>query len=298
MLFQRLIWCALGLALLLGSVQSVLQQFQTVPIILAAEVYEGAKVEPGAAPAAAATAAAPAPAAAAHQHAAGTPAHEHAAPAVPAIAAAPAAPVAEAAHEHGAEEWAPADGLERNGWTWVANVLHALSMALLALAVMAVWTWKRGSATSNVKLAFAVATAGWLSIHLWPSLGLHAEIPGMDAAPLQARQAWWLLAVGCAASACAVMAFSQRGWRIVVALLLLAVPFVIGAPHHSGDPLAGFSGEAHMKLEALGHQFILATHLLSISFWGLLGALSAWIYPRWLKPVVASYQPEPAVATA
>lgn len=293
MLFQRLIWVALGVALLLGSVQSVLQQFQTVPIILAAEVFEEAKSEPAATPAAAAPAAA-----AAHEHAPGTPAHEHAAPA--GTAAAPAATAAaEPAHEHGGDEWSPANGFERNGWTWIANVLHALSMSLLALAVMSVWTWKRGDAVGNYKLAFAVAVAGWLSLHLWPSMGLHAEIPGMEAAPLQARQAWWVLAVGSAALACAMLAFSQRGWRIVPALALLALPFVIGAPQHSGDPLAGFSGEAHMKLEALGGQFIWATTVLSISFWGLMGLFCAFAYPRWLKPLVASYQlPAATPATA
>lgn len=296
MLFQRLIWCALGVALLLGSVQSVLQQFQTVPIILAAEVFEDAKAEPAKAEAAPA-ATAPVAAAAAHEHAPGTPAHAHPAPA--AAPAAPAAAVAaEPAHEHGAQEWSPANGFERNGWTWVANVLHALSMSLLALSLMALWTWKRGEATGDYRLAFAVAAAGWLSIHFWPSLGLHAEVPGMEAAPLQARQAWWALAVVSAALACATLAFSNRSWRIVPALVLLVLPFVVGAPQLNGDALAGFTGDAHAQLEVLGKQFIWATTWLSISFWGVMGLLCALAYPRWVKPVVTGYRPTPGLAAA
>jgi predicted cobalt transporter CbtA len=45
MIFQRLIWAALAVAVLVGSVQSGVQQLQAVPIILAAEVFEGQKVE-------------------------------------------------------------------------------------------------------------------------------------------------------------------------------------------------------------------------------------------------------------
>ena len=54
MIFQRLIWAALAVAVLVGSVQTGVQQLQAVPIILAAEQFESQKVEvaaPTAAPA-------------------------------------------------------------------------------------------------------------------------------------------------------------------------------------------------------------------------------------------------------
>lgn len=273
MLFQRLIWCALGVALLLGSAQTMLQRLQTVPLILAAEVFEESKTET--APLA------PEAATATHTHADAT-AHEH---------------------EHGsAEEWSPAEGFERTAWTWVANVLHAFSMALLALATMGFWAYRRAvkslSETHGVKLAFAVAASGWLSLHFWPSLGLHAELPGMDAAALQARQAWWVLAVGCSGLACAAVAFGTRTWKFAVAALLLAVPFVVGAPQHSGDALAGFSGEAHAQMAELERQFVWATTWLSLSFWVLLGALNAWVFTRWLKPALADVRPGVSTTTA
>ncbi len=256
MLFQRLIWAALATALLVGSVQSGVQQWQAVPIILAAEAYEGQKAEAPAQPLAPA----------AHTHAAGV-APEH-------------------AHDHGsAEAWTPADGAERIFWTWVANVLHAFSMALLVFAVMGVCLW-RGTTLRSLPLALLVAASGWLSFHFWPSLGLHAEIPGMDAARLGSRQGWWLLAAGCAALACVSLAGLRSPLRWAAAAAWLALPFVVGAPHITADPLAGFSGAAQLALRDLGVQFIWATTWVSLSFWACMGLVCGAAFQRWLRPLL------------
>lgn len=258
MMFQRLIWAALAAALLVGSVQSGVQQWQAVPIILAAEVNEGQKAEAPAAPVAAAP----------HAHAEGVaPAHEH---------------------EHGAaEEWVPADGAERIFWTWTANVLHAFSMALLVFAVMGVCLW-RGTALRPLPLGLLVAAAGWLSFHFWPSLGLHAEIPGMDAARLGSRQGWWVLAAGSAGLACASLAGLRSPLRWAAATAWLALPFVVGAPHITADPLAGFSGPAQVQLRELGTQFIWATTWVSLSFWASMGCVCSAAFQRWLRPVLVA----------
>jgi cobalt transporter subunit CbtA len=260
MIFQRLIWAALAAALLVGSVQSGVQQLQAVPIILAAEVFENQKVETPK-PAAAL---APAPVAAtAHTHADG------------------------AAHSHAdeASEWSPADGAERIFWTWVANVLHAFSMALLVFVVMGL-SLARGSNLRSLTLAAWVAAAGWLTFHFWPSLGLHAEIPGMDAARLGSRQGWWVLAAASAALACGSLAMLRNPWRWAAAAAWLAVPYVVGAPHITGDPLAGFSGEAQAALRQLGTQFIWATTWVSLSFWMSLGLAGGLAFQRWVRPAL------------
>ena len=258
MIFPRLIWAALAAALLVGSVQSAVQQWQAVPIILAAEMYEGQKAEAPATPVAAAP----------HAHAEGVaPAHEH---------------------EHGAaKEWAPADGAERIFWTWTANVLHAFSMALLVFAVMGVCLW-RGTAARSLPLALLVTASGWLSFHFWPSLGLPAEIPGMDAARLGSRQGWWVLAVVSAGLACASLAGLRSPLRWAAATAWLALPFVVGAPHITADPLAGFSGEAQAQLRQLGTQFIWATTWVSLSFWLSMGLMCGAAFQRWLRPVLAA----------
>ncbi|WP_394789244.1 CbtA family protein [Rhodoferax sp.] len=259
MIFQKLIWAGLAVAVVVGSVETGVQRLQAAPLILAAEVYEEQKAE------------APAPAdvltASAHAEAA---AHEH-----------------EHEHEHGgAPEWEPANGAERIGWTWVANVLHAFSMALLVFAVMGVWVYQRGAKLASLPLACLVAAAGGISFNLWPSLGLHAEVPGMEAAPLHARQLWWVLAMGSATLACAVLGFGRGAWRWIAAAALLALPFVVGAPELEGDALAGYSPEAHAALEQLGKQFIWATSWVAASFWVTMGVASGLAFQRWVRPSV------------
>lgn len=257
MVFQRLIWAALATAVVVGSVQTGVQRWQATPLILAAEVYEAQKAET------------PEPVApAAHVHAEAAAPHEHA-----------------HSHDHGAaKEWEPENGFERIGWTWVANSLHAFSMALLVFAVMGVWLYQRGAAVGSLALAAWVAAAGFVSLHLWPSLGLHAEVPGMEAAPLQARQVWWVLAVGSAAGACAVAGFARASWRWLVAAALLALPFVVGAPQLQGDALPGFGPEARAALEQLGAQFIWATTWVALSFWVSMGVVGGLAFQRWVRP--------------
>jgi cobalt transporter subunit CbtA len=286
MIFTRLIWSSLAVALAVGTVQTGVQLWQAAPLIRSAEVYEGQKAEisaPVAAPVFASVAA-PEQAVAAHPHAPGTSAHEHPQAAVQQQVQA-MAPVQE--HEHGAaKEWEPDNGAERIGWTWVANTLHAFSMALLVFAIMGVWRYQRGTALTALQLAGFVAGAGWLSFYLWPTLGLPAEVPGMDAAPLHARQLWWILAVGSAGMSCALMGFAKGNWRWPAAAVLLALPVVGGAPHLQGDALAGFNPIAKAALGQMVQQFAWATTWVAVSFWLSMGLACGLAFQRWLQPVL------------
>lgn len=273
MLFRRLVWCSLLAALLVGSLQFAVQRWQALPIILAAERFEDQRA---------------ATSVPVHGHAreveGSTDAQEHA-----------------AEHHHDESSWSPADGVERSFWTWVANVLHAFSMALLVFAVMGACVWRRGAQGGRggrgdiVRLASVVAAAGWLSLHLWPSLGLTADVPGMETADLRARQTWWLLAVASAAGACGVLAFCTGRWRWFAAAALLALPFVVGAPQVA-DPLAGFNGEAHAQLAQLGRDFGWATTWVSLSFWASLAVVGGAVFARWLQPALAAMRSEAGVA--
>ncbi len=249
MLFQRLVWSGLAAAVIVGSLQTGVQRWQAVPIIQAAEAYESQKTQ-------APTMAASHDTAKAHSHA-----HD----------AAPA--------------WEPAEGVERTFWSWVANLLHAFSMALLVFVAMGVGLW-RGASMRSMPLAALVAAAGALSFHVWPSLGLPAEIPGMDAARLGSRQGWWVLAAGCAALACAGVAGLRTAWRWPVAAALLALPFVIGAPHIAADPFAGFGTEAQAALRALDARFVVATNWIALSFWVSMAVVCGVLFERWLRPAI------------
>jgi cobalt transporter subunit CbtA len=284
LIFPRLVWSSLAVALLVGTVQTGVQRWRAAPLILAAEAYENQKdqksevpylvVEPVNAPAAASLQPV------VHTHAAGTPAHDD-----PQAAVQQQAKVAE--HEHGvAKEWEPKNGAERVGWTWVANALHAFSMALVVFAVMGVWRLWRGTALAALPLAGLVAAAGWLSFHLWPTLGLPAEVPGMESAPLHARQLWSVLAVGSAAAACTLVGFGRAKWRWLAAAVLLALPFVVGAPHLQGDALAGYSPQTRAALEQLLQQFFWATTWVALSFWLSISLACGLAFQQWLQPVL------------
>ncbi|MDB5941967.1 MAG: hypothetical protein JWQ13_1533 [Ramlibacter sp.] len=258
MLLRRLIWCALLTALLVGSVQLAVGRWQAVPIVLAAEVFESRKLH------------------AEHPHT-----HEQ---------------IAAPGHAHGDPNPTAAGSGERTAWTWVAHVLHGFSMALLMFSVMGWWVWKRGAPMGTARVALAVAAAGLLSMDLWPALGLPAEIPGMDAAALGSRQAWWVLAATSAALACAALAgvaakSVPSHWRWLIAAALLALPFMVGAPQPPGDPLAGFDAQTRAQLQDLQREFIWATRWTSLAFWTSLGGIGGWVFARWLKPAIAPGRP-------
>lgn len=287
MLLRRLIWTALAVALVVGSAQALLQQWLAVPLILAAEVFEDA----------------PAPTATPELAMAAVPlhgeaGHDHAIHHDPALNAAAPVALAEAhEHEHDEDAWAPADGTERTFWTWAASVLDTLALSLLALAAMtgALLLAKQRQQTlpRALPLGLLVGAAGWLSLHLWPTLGLPAELPGMQAADLAARQGWWLLAVACAASACALAGLARGHWRWLAAVALLTLPFLVGAPHVA-DALADFGPEARAQMEALEQQFHTATHLLAIAQWLGIGLVGGLLFGRWVQPVLR----QPSLAPA
>ena len=277
------------MASLVGAVQTGVQRWQAAPLILAAEVYEAQKSQtPGAfAPMGASTTeptTVPALAIAGHTHAPGTAAHDHAKTAVQPPTQVEIPALDPDRSNSTAKAWEPANGAERIAWTWVANGLHAFSMALLVFAVMGVWRYRRGTALTAMQLSGCVAAAGWLSFYLWPTLGLPAEVPGMDAAPLHDRQFWWALAAGSAGVACALVAFAKGSWRWPAAVVLLALPFALGAPHIQGDALTGFSPTAHAALGQLAQKFGWATTWVSLSFWSGMGLACGLAFQRWLQP--------------
>jgi cobalt transporter subunit CbtA len=228
-LFQRLFFAVLISGLISGAAMAALQQWRIVPLILAAETYEDA-----------------APAAAADH------AHEAAAP----------------AHDHGADEWKPAEGLERSLFTVAATMFASLGFAFV-LSAASVLTGFEVTARNGV----IWGVAGFAIFQLAPALGLAPELPGMPAADLLARQIWWW---GTAlATATAIFGIARfRNWpAVVVGIVLILLPHVIGAPqlvgeHHSDVP-------AHLATE-----FAATTLFVGCAFWVMLGPLYGYLVER------------------
>ena len=99
-LFRNVVFAAALSGLLAGLVLAALQSFATVPLILEAEAFESAGLQ-------------------AHDHGSGDAPHDHAS----------AAP-----HDHGEGAWAPADGLERLGWSVAFNAVSGVGFALVLMA--------------------------------------------------------------------------------------------------------------------------------------------------------------------
>lgn len=224
-----------------GVFVTLVHHVGTVPIILQAETYETAGEE------AAPPAAAPAAAVAAAEQ-------DH------------------ADHDHGAEAWAPQDGIERTAYTLFADILTGIGFALLLVAAYAIHggevDWRRG---------LHWGLAGFAAFTLAPGLGLPPEVPGTEAAPLFDRQVWWVATALATGGGLALIFLTRNALWALAGIVLLVLPHVYGAPHP-----AEFQSLAP---EALAHDFIVAAVITSLLFWIVLGALTGFLYQR-LRPAV------------
>ena len=114
--------------------------------------------------------------------------------------------------------------------------------------------------------------AGFAAFSLAPAMGLELEPPGVEAAALQARQLWW---IGCALATVAGLALLAYGNGVlprIAALVLLALPHIIGAPH-----LPEFTGIIPPELSS---GFAARSLGIGLVAWVTLGGLSVWFWDR------------------
>jgi cobalt transporter subunit CbtA len=247
-LFRKLIFTAALAGLIAGVLAVALYMVATVPVILKAEVYEKAADEAAAASvgSTATTSDASAPA----EEMAGM-SHDE--------------------HEHGAGEWEPADGFQRNAFTALAEILTAVGYALLLVSAFAL----RGGQMNWQKGLFW-GLAGFVAFTLAPGLGLPPEVPGTQAAPLLERQIWWVFTAAAAGGGLACLFLGRKALWCVAGLALLVVPHVIGAPQLEHAQSAA--------PESVAHEFVVAVVITSLLFWAALGTLSGHFYQRIVKP--------------
>ena len=231
---RRLVFAAACAGLLTGLLVTVMHQVGTVPVILRAEVYERAADAKRDAGQAAQ------PAAAAHDH---------------------------AAHDHEDAGWQPRDGLERTAYTVLADILAAVGYGLLLAAAFAL---RGGEVTWRIGLWWGLA--GFAAFTLAPGLGLPPEVPGTEAAPLLSRQLWWVATAALTAGGLALLAYGKRWVWSALAVLLIALPHLWGAP----QPIEPGSAAP----EALAHQFVVAVTVISFLTWAALGSSTAYFYRR------------------
>lgn len=176
------------------------------------------------------------------------------------------------AHTHGAEagaeEWEPQDGLERTLYTSTATVATAIGFALILLAGMLV----TGDPITE-RRAMAWAAAAFAAMGLAPAVGLSPEVPGMAAAELASRQAWWAATALATAVALWLILRTDTIWLRLLAVPILLAPHVWGAPqlaeaHHSSVP-------AH-----LAAQFAATSLAVQAVLWLLTGFFVGFLWRR------------------
>jgi len=170
-----------------------------------------------------------------------------------------------------APEWEPGEGLERSLYTLLADVVTGIGFAFLLAGAIAL----SGRAV-DARTGMAWGLAGFAVFFAAPALGLAPELPGMQAAGLGARQAWWLLTAAATAAGIAAIAFAPRPAVKALGVALLALPHVVGAPH----PVLT-SGPLPAELAA---QFAAATLVITGLFWLVLGGLTGYFYRRFERP--------------
>ncbi|MGE5147900.1 MAG: CbtA family protein [Candidatus Eiseniibacteriota bacterium] len=170
-------------------------------------------------------------------------------------------------HDHGADAWQPAEGIERMAFTAGADILTAIGFALL-LSGAYVLSGRR--VTWRVGLVWGLA--GFAAFALAPSLGQPPELPGAPATALAPRQAWWIATAGLTAAGLGLLLLYRRPWSAALAILLIVAPHLWGAPAPSVETSAVPDGLSRSFIVA-----VMATNLLS---WMLLGSLTGYLHQR------------------
>lgn len=241
-LFQRIFFAAVLSGLAAGLAMSAVQQWRVVPLILEAETYESGAAD--------------------HTHAPGIPAHSH------------ASELADG-HVHDADAWAPQDGVERTFYTVLANTLGGIGFAFLLVAVSVL-----AGLPITARNGVIWGIGGFAAVQLAPAIGLPPELPGMAAAELGIRQAWWL-GTALATGAGLIVLAKLRNWTgLGVAAVLVLAPHVIGAPAAPHDESVV---PAHLATSFAANA--LATGAL---FWLIAGPLLGWLNERFARRGVAT----------
>ncbi len=161
----------------------------------------------------------------------------------------------------------PGDGLRRSGLTLLANVLGAIGFALILTGAIALSgrdvDWRRG---------VFWGLAGFAVFYGAPSLGLAPELPGMQAAGLAARQAWWVGTVAATGIGLGVIFFVRRPALRVGGAALIVLPHIIGAPR--------IETQATLLPAELAAEFVVASLFTTCLFWLVLGGLAGHLYQR------------------
>lgn len=180
------------------------------------------------------------------------------------------APAAGTEHVHAADDAKTGSVLARHALTFFMNLVTYSGLGLLLVVGMALA--ERAGRVMTMRDGLFWGAAGFVAVQLAPSAGLPPELPGMPAADLAARQAWWAATVVASGGGLALLAFGKRSALAAAGVALLLAPHLYGAPQ---PPLHG--GVVPPDLAALFASRSLAA---GAAVWAVLGITAAYFWNR------------------
>lgn len=182
-------------------------------------------------------------------------------------------------HDHSMDAWSPEDGAERTAYTVLSSIMAGVGYAAVLLALM-VQIQSLGLVKQSLSKGALWGLGGFIAFFVAPAIGIPPEIPGINAAPVEQRQLWWLLVAVSVGVALLLLAFAPIKFK-AVALPLLVLPYFF-VPHHEGALFLHPDAQAVESLTALHQQFIIMSGMTNAIFWLCLGLLSAVIIRKWV----------------
>jgi cobalt transporter subunit CbtA len=180
-----------------------------------------------------------------------------------------------AAAEHEEEVWAPADGWQRTLSTTISSMITGAGFALL-LAGVSLLT----GLPITPKNGLIWGVCGFLAATVAPGAGLAPELPGMPAADLVSRQVWWVATIAATGAAIFLIATRRELIWLAVAVVLIALPHIIGAPQPLTHETAVPAG--------LAASFAANTIAASAVLWSLIGLFLGLALQKFGKDAYAS----------
>ncbi|MGB8314353.1 MAG: CbtA family protein [Aestuariivirga sp.] len=172
-------------------------------------------------------------------------------------------------------EWEPADGLQRTLLTTLASVIAGAGFA----GVLAGISLLSGIAiTSRNGLIWGLC--GFLAVTVATGAGLPPELPGMPAGDLLLRQLWWVGTIVATGIGLYLIATRRELTWVAVAVVLIALPHVIGAPQPPSHGTAVPAG--------LAAAFAANTVAAAAVFWSLIGLFLGLALQKFGKDAYAS----------
>ena len=177
-----------------------------------------------------------------------------------------------AGHDHAAHDHAsaPASFCQRQAKTLLTMTITYCGYGILMVAGMALATHFSRKPSRSEGLLWGLA--GFTAFFLAPAQGLPPVLPGVETADLAASQGWWLLCAVATAAGLALLAYGSGLIPRLAAVVLIALPHIIGAPH-----LADFTGVLPPELAA---QHAARSLGVGLAAWVTLGGLAQYFWTR------------------